>query len=144
MFNLLKRLFSGKKNTESNDEPLLVRAQSQPHVLQYKMMQEKINHGQTIEANLRFVRIVKTNTNGYPDFEGQLTAFFCPLERIEVISRLTPGDNQPIPEAVEIHNLKLPSNMKTGIYNINNVLLHANGSINVMATQHTTLEMVDA
>lgn len=143
--NFLQRLLSRKKRVLSKpgSETVLVKENSQPHALNAYMQRARIRHGEQVEANLKNVRITRTNERGEPATEGEFTMFFCPINSVDVIKRLSPGDNDELPGEVQLHNLVVPSNFKPGIYNLNNVLLYANGAINVTTTEKTTLEMVD-
>lgn len=140
LFNFLSR----KKRVSNNSasESIEARIYSQPHALNVYMHQSSIKHGELVEANLKCVRVVPTNDQGEPKESGPLTVFFCPLAGIEVLQRLSPGDDREIPSTVKVHNLRAENGQRPGIYNLKNVLLYANGTINVMATKTTTLEWV--
>lgn len=142
--NLLQKLLSRKKRVLSTTtEPVSTKMQSQGYVLQTRMEHANIKHGEMVEANLNHVRIERTDEQGDRSKTGDLTLFFCPMEPVEVLERLKPGDYGLIPREVKLHNLALPTDFVPGVYNMKNILLFANGTINVMATKNTKLELVE-
>ncbi|HEY6979123.1 MAG TPA: hypothetical protein VH396_22665, partial [Chitinophagaceae bacterium] len=54
-------LFGGGKTNEPSGQerptPIALTSYSQPHVLQQKMQEEKLTHGETVTANLSPVRL---------------------------------------------------------------------------------------
>src|ERR1044072_2388433 len=142
MKQLLQRLFGKAKSIVTGSEELQFRETSQPHALVSYMHRADIKHGQLVETNLKNVRIERTNKEGQPGVTGDLTLFFCPIEKVEVLKTLSEGDYQRLPGEVKLHNFKVPTDLKPGIYNINNVMLYPNGKINVMTTQSTKMELV--
>lgn len=140
MSNLFKRLFN-KLRRRTGSEELQVREFSQGHVLKAVMSDSRIKHGETVMADLNMVRIERTTEDGINSM-GELTLFFCPLYGIKVTERLSAGDNEPLPEMVELHNFTVPRSMESGLYEFKNILLHANGKINVTTTENTTMEKI--
>lgn len=144
----MKRLFnflSRKKRVLSKPatETVVVKHHSQQATLGHNMYKADIKHDETVEANIKSVRIGRTNDTGSLTDVGQLTMFFCNLDGVEVTKRLTKGDNDPLPREVRLHGFNLPSDFKAGDYNLHNVMIHANGSINITATSKTALELVN-
>lgn len=142
--NLLKKFLSRKKRVTSKPatETVEVRPFSQQTTVALHMHRANIKHDETVEANLKGVRIGRTNQNGNLTDVGILTMFFCPLEEIQVVKRLTPGDNDHIPGAVRLNGFNVESDFLAGVYNLNNVMLHANGLVNITATAKTTFELI--
>lgn len=139
--NLFKRLFKKIKDRVTTEE-LQLREYSQEHIMQHYMRRADIKHEEKVVVNLRNVRIERTSEYGIKK-NGELTLFFCPMDEIQVIKRLTQGDYGSIPGSVKLHNFKVPKSMKKGTYDIKNVILHANGSINVISTELTSIESVN-
>lgn len=142
MQNLLKKLFKKAKTKVANSEELLIRQNSQPHALAHYMRCAGIKHGELVEANIKNVRIDRTDKAGEIKIGGDLTLFLCPISGVDVIERIAPGDHSELPSLVMLHKMTVPSNIRLGVYNINNVMLMANGKINVMTTKNTVLERI--
>ena len=107
---------------------------SQPHVLQQKMKEEKLSHGETVMANLSPVRL----ENSF----GRMILYFCPMKNLEVLQTLTEGDGGSIPAEVKVEGLTVPDDFRPGFYALKNVALTSNGTMRVNATEETTWEAV--
>ena len=105
---------------------------SQPYVLQQKMKEGHLTHGQTITAHLSPVRL----ENAF----GKTILYFCPMKSIEVLETLSPGDGGAIPGEVKLEALSVPHHLKDGHYTLKNVILTSNGTIQVKATSETLWE----
>jgi hypothetical protein len=128
-------LFGGKTNEPYGQEkptPVALTAYSQPHVLQQKMQEEKLTHGATVTANLSPVRLEMDH--------GHMIMYFCPMRAIEVLETLNEGDGGRIPDEVKVEGLSVPANYRPGFYNLKNVTLTSNGTMQVKATSGTTWE----
>ena len=111
---------------------VIITASSQPEVLQKRMQEEKLSHGETVMANLSPVRLEKSR--------GRMVLYFCPMKSIEVLGAVTAGDGGSLPAQAKVEGLTTPANLKEGIYNLKNVTLTSNGTMQVKATEETTWE----
>jgi hypothetical protein len=129
-------LFGGGKTDEPSGEvrptPIALTAYSQPNVLQQKMQEEKLTHGETVTANLSPVRLEMDH--------GHMIMYFCPMRSIEVLETINKGDGGRIPDEAKVDGLNVPANYKPGFYNLKNVTLTSNGTMQVKATSKTTWE----
>lgn len=109
--------------------PVVLTAYSQPHVLQQRMKEEKLTHGETVTANLSPVRL-EANF-------GKMVMYFCPVQTINVLEKVTPGDGGALPAEAILENIVVPGNFKPGLYDLKNVKLFSNGTMQVIATADT-------
>lgn len=123
----LKGLAESEKST-----PVVITSYSQPHVLQRRMKEEKLTHGERVTANLSPVRLESSF--------GKMVMYFCPLNTIEVIGRVNAGDGGSIPVEAIINGLEVPINLKPGLYSLNSIELYSNGTMQVNATADTCFE----
>jgi hypothetical protein len=114
--------------------PVVITSYSQPHVLQQRMKEEKMSHGETVTANISPVRL----ENAY----GKMVMYFCPMQSIEILDHSLPGDGGNIPIQATVDGLAVPGNQKPGLYALKNVQLSSNGTIQVTATAETEWEVV--
>lgn len=108
---------------------------SQPHVLRHRMLENELTHGQTVMADLNPVRI----EGAY----GQPVMYFCPMQTMHVKQKIQPGDGGVLPVEATLKGIKLPINLPPGLYNLKNVMLHSNGTMQVIATEATAFEPYD-
>jgi hypothetical protein len=130
-------LFSGAKGQPSESvktTPVVITSYSQPHVLQQRMKEEKLTHGETVTVNISPVRL----ENAY----GKMVMYFCPMQTIEILKHTTPGDGGNIPIQATVDGLSVPGAQKPGLYTLKNVQLSSNGTIQVTATAKTAWEVV--
>jgi len=129
-------LFGAKGNPSESVKttPVVITSYSQPHVLQQRMKEEKLTHGETVTVNISPVRL----ENAY----GKMVMYFCPMQSIEILSHTNPGDGGNIPIQATIDGLTVPGNQKPGLYTLKNVKLSSNGTIQVIATAKTEWEVV--
>lgn len=134
--HLFASLFGGKGNVGesegSTSREVLTTSSAQPHVLREKMKQEKLTHGQTVTANMSPVRLESA--------VGQMYLYFCPLQSVEILETLTPGDGKDIPDEVVVEGLTVPPGLRPGLYTLKNVKLSSNGSMQVIANANTVWE----
>lgn len=139
MKKVFESLFGGDKgggsSTGTRSKSVGVTAYSQSNVLQQKMKEEKMTHGQTVTANLSPVRLEMCF--------GQVTMYFCPMKSIEVLETLNDGDGGSIPMEVKVQDLRIPSGLRPGLYTLKNITLSSNGSMQVNATRKTIWEPVE-
>ena len=114
--------------------PVVITSYSQPHVLQQRMKEEKMTHGETVTAKISPVRL----ENAY----GKMVMYFCPMQSIEILNHSAPGDGGNIPIQATVDGLHVPGNQKPGLYTLKNVQLSSNGTIQVTATAKTEWEVV--
>jgi hypothetical protein len=107
---------------------------AQPHVLREKMAEKKLTHGETITASISPVRLEAVH--------GKMALYFCPMQTLEVLETITPGDGGEIPANVVVEGLTIPSEHKSGLYTLKNVQLSSNGSIQIIANTKTIWEVV--
>lgn len=130
-------LFSGAKGQPSESvktTPVVITSYSQPHVLQQRMKEEQLTHGETVTVNISPVRL----ENAY----GKMVMYFCPMQTIEILKHTTPGDGGNIPIQATVDGLSVPGAQKPGLYTLKNVQLTSNGTIQVTATAKTAWEVV--
>lgn len=120
---------SEKKPEPQKSTPVVITSYSQPHVLQQRMKEEKLTHGQTVTANLSPVRL-ESNF-------GKMVMYFCPMQNIEVINEITPGDGGSIPHEAIIVDFNIPAGTKPGLYTLENATLFSNGTMQVIANKDT-------
>jgi hypothetical protein len=135
--SLFGNLF-GTKNEPTDSEkskPVVITSYSQPNVLQQKMKEERLTHGETVTANLSPVRV----ESAY----GKMVMYFCPMKAIEVLETVTAGDGETIPDEAKVEGLTIPDNLKAGFYNLKNITLTSNGTMQVKATNKTFWEKAE-
>src|SRR5262245_16169338 len=125
----------GRSSEMKQSIPVAITSYSQPHVLQQKMREEKLTHGQTVMANLSPVRL----ENSF----GGMVMYFCPLKTIQVISTSSDGDGGEIPRHAIVEGLKVNEKLTPGFYSLKNVQLTSNGTMQVTATKETKWEMAE-
>jgi hypothetical protein len=133
--SLFSNLFGTKKAKAPAADPsreIIITSYSQPHVLQQRMQEEKLTHGETVTANLSPVRLEK--------HMGKMVMYFCPMKSIEVLQTITDGDGGSLPHQALVEDLTIPSDYKPGFYNLKNVILTSNGTMQVKATGKTVWE----
>ena len=133
--NLFANLFSSKGNVENPQTftEVTVTSSAQPHVLREKMKEEKLTHGETVTANISPVRLESAF--------GKVHVYFCPMETVEVLEKITPGDGGDLPQDVIVEGLTVPAGQKSGLYSLKNVKLSSNGTMQVIANEKTTWEV---
>jgi hypothetical protein len=136
--SLFGNLFGTKKETSEAEKskPVVITSYSQSNVLQQRMQEERLTHGQTVTANLSPVRL----ENAY----GKMIMYFCPMKNIEIIETVTHGDGECIPAEAKVEGLTIPDNLKAGFYNLKNITLTSNGTMQVKATNKTVWEKAEA
>jgi hypothetical protein len=117
---------------EEKASSVIITAYSQPHVLQQRMKEEHLSHGETVTANLSPVRLEYDH--------GRMVLYFCPMKSIEILETIAEGDGGSIPPMAKIEGLSVPGNLKSGFYKLRNVKLTSNGTMQVIATEKTEWE----
>ena len=128
------RLFGSrnKPTATTSIKTVTITSSSQPHVLQQRMKEEKLTHGETITAHLSPVRLESTR--------DKMILYFCPMKSIEVLNKIQDGDGGSIPALAKVEGLTVPSGLKEGYYTLKNVTLTSNGTMQVKATEQTVWE----
>lgn len=114
--------------------PVTVTSYSQPHVLQQRMAEGQLSHGETVTANISPVRLESSY--------GRMILYFCPMKSVEVLQTLNSGDGGSIPAEAKVEGLTIPDGFKDGYYTLKNIMLTSNGTIQVKATEETMWEEV--
>ena len=132
--SFFRSLFGAKDHSSGARESkqVIITSSSQPEVLQKRMREEKLSHGETVTANLSPVRLEKSR--------GKMVLYFCPMKSIEVLETVAAGDGGSIPDQAKVEGLTIPDNLKEGFYKLKNVTLTSNGTMQVKATDKTTWE----
>jgi hypothetical protein len=133
--HIFANLFSSKGSVETAEtsREVFTTSSAQPHVLREKMKEKKLTHGETVTASISPVRLEA--------FSGKMALYFCPMETLDVLKTITPGDGGEIPFEVAVEGLTLPPGHKSGLYTLKNVKLSSNGTMQVMATAETAWEI---
>jgi hypothetical protein len=140
MKNFFSNLFAGggarKAAPESYEQDVVVTSLSQPNVLREKMREKKLTHGEVVTVNISPVRLEGAWRNK--------TLYFCPMKNLDIIATIKSGDGQDIPAEVMVEGLKVPKDLKPGLYALKNVRLTSNGTMQVLSTTETTWELVSS
>ncbi len=134
--NFFGKLFGpkGQPTEMGKPTPVTITSYSQPHVLQQRMKEERMTHGETVTANLSPVRL----ENAY----GKMILYFCPMQSIEVLQTISPGDGGRLPAEAKVEGLMVPDGLEPGHYTLKNVIISSNGTMQVRATEKTLWERV--
>jgi len=130
--SLFSNLFGKKPEESPKTTPVVLTSYSQPHVLQQRMKEERLTHGETVTANLFPVRL-EANF-------GKMVMYFCPLQTIDIIKKVEAGDGGALPAEATLEGIEAPGNFKPGLYTLKNVQLFSNGTMQVIATAETEFE----
>lgn len=114
--------------------PAVLTSYSQPHVLQQRMKEANLTHGDRVKADISPVRL-ESNF-------GKMVMYFCPAQTISVHKKLEAGDGGSIPCEAIIEGFQLPANIKSGLYDLKNVELFSNGTMQVIAGPNTVFEAI--
>jgi len=110
-------------------QQIVITSYSQPHVLQQRMKEERLTHGDRVTANVTPVRL-ESNF-------GKMVMYFCPMVSIDVTEKITAGDGGSLPCEAIIKGFEVPKNMRPGLYELKNVELYSNGTMQVIAKANT-------
>ena len=119
---------------ETSEKEVIVTSYSQPHVLREKMREKQLSHGETVVVNMSPVRLEASTE--------KMIIYFCPMEKLDVVASVKPGDGQEIPTDVTLEGVTVPPDLKSGMYTLKNVKLTSNGTMQVIATAETSWETV--
>lgn len=116
--------------------PVALNVYSQSHVLQQRMKEAKLTHGQTVKGDISPVRL-EVNF-------GKMVMYFCPVQDVIINERVTDGDGGPIPGEAILKGFEnvAPGNTAPGLYTLKNVNLFSNGTIQVIAGKDTVFKPI--
>jgi hypothetical protein len=138
LYAAFEDLFTGGKMyepaTQPQSSPVTLTSFSQPHVLQSRMKEEQLSHGGTVKANLSPVRVDMDH--------GAVVMYFCPMQSLQVLEVISAGDGGNIPGEVKVEGLNIPAASRSGLYELQNVEVTSNGSIQVKQTENTKWEYI--
>ena len=137
--SIFASLFGGRKSEEPQQQkkprPVTISAYSQSDVLQARMKEQKMTHGETVTANLSPVRLELNY--------GYMTMYFCPMKNIDIIETIGEGDGGRIPPEAKVEGLNAPAQSQTRILDtLKNITLTSNGTMQVKATSDTVWEQL--
>lgn len=112
--------------------PVVLTEYSQSHVLQQRMKEARLVHGDRVRADLNPVRI-----------EANFGMYFCPMNGINIHEKIEAGDGLSLPQEAIVNGLEIPGNLKPGLYSLKNVELFSNGTLQVNATKETEFVYID-
>ena len=130
-------LFGGRsveKEGTSTASEVLTTASAQPHVLRERMKEKQLSHGETVTVNMSPVRPEAALDKMY--------LYFCPMQTLDILETIAPGDGGDIPSKVVVEGLTVPPGLKPGLYTLKNVKLTSNGAMQVIADAKTIWEVV--
>jgi hypothetical protein len=134
--HLFANLFGAKGSIEkpetATSTEVVTTSSAQPHVLREKMREKALTHGETVTVNMSPVRLEAAF--------GKMHLYFCPVQALEVLETITPGDGGDIPHSVVVEGLTIPAEHRSGLYTLKNVRLSSNGTMQVTADAKTTWE----
>lgn len=132
--SFLKRIFGIK--SKPSTIPIAITSWSQPHVLQYRMLEAKLTHGETVKGDIGPVRLEGA-------FE-KMFIYFCPTQEVIINERITPGDGGSIPSDLVLKGFDslIPNTTKGGLYMLKNATFFSNGTIQIIADKDTVFEAI--
>jgi len=116
--------------------PVVITSYSQPHVLQQRMKEAHLTHGQTVRGDISPVRL-EINF-------GKMVLYFCPAQEIMVNEQITPGDGGSIPAEAILEGFEsiVPGNVKPGLFHLKNAKFFSNGTMQLIADENTVFEEI--
>src|ERR1044072_5448476 len=113
--SMFSKLFGFAKQQKEESLDVVVSAYSQPHVLQQRMKEANLTHGQTVRADITTVRLEGAYAN-------KMILYFCPSQGIVVNEKITDGDGGSIPSEATLVGFEkmIPKDMKPGLYDLKN------------------------
>jgi hypothetical protein len=134
--SLFANLWGSKsKSTEPEKTvPVVITQYSQSHVLQQRMKEAKLTHGETVRGDISPVRL-ESNF-------GKMVLYFCPAQGITVNELITPGDGGPIPPEAILDGVVVPGTFKPGLYHLKNAKFFSNGTMQLIADEETVFEEI--
>ena len=130
--SLFANLFAKKQPEAPQSTPVVITSYSQPHVLQQRMNENNLKHGDRVTANLSPVRL-ESNF-------GKMVIYFCPMVNMDIVNKIETGDGGVLPAEATIYDVNVPAGMKPGLYTMKNAELFSNGTMQVIAKENTVFE----
>jgi hypothetical protein len=94
-----------------------------------------VQHGQEIRADLPGIRVVASARKWFTARDkGKGEILFCTMGPIRVLEVASPGDGRPLPTAVTLEGLVVPS---SGAYDLLNTLVRSNGDLQLIVDDAT-------
>lgn len=125
--------FTNKQKQEEMEQKrtdVVLTSYSQGHVLQQRMKEADLRHGDRVTASISPVRL-ESNF-------GKMVMYFCPMQGVSIHERLEKGDNCMLPQEVkQLEGVSVPMDTPPGLYELKNVQLFSNGTLQVIATADT-------
>ncbi len=118
-----------------------VTAYSQPQVLRNEMEGQNMTHGKTIRADISNVRVGESIIQSGKTHTKETTVFFCDIGEIGVKETIRDGDDGRLPDDVSVQGLVVDH---FGFFDLKNVLISSNGTINVTVDEKSELVPVEA
>lgn len=134
--SIIGRLFGGKMKKQPETTPIILTSYSQPHVLQQRMKEAKLTHGETVRGNVGPVRL--------ESLFGKMCLYFCAAQEFQVTACITPGDGGSLPAEATLDGFEklIPKDTKPGLYMLNNAKFFSNGTMQVIADEQTVFEAI--
>jgi len=114
---------SGRKTEPGGPMNARITSESQSFRLVERMEEAKISHGQELRADLSNVRVLALAG------VAEVQALFCNMGPIRVRAILNRGDDRPLPAAVTLEGLEVPT---SGTYDILNAPVSSNGDLRLV------------
>jgi hypothetical protein len=132
--SLFSNLFGFKK--EPTTIPIVLNQYSQPHVLQQRMKEAKLTHGETVKGDIGPVRL--------ESHFSKMNLYFCAAQEVTINERITPGDGGAIPSDAILKGFDelVPKTKKPGLYMLKNATFFSNGTMQVIADKDTVFEAI--
>jgi len=99
------------------------------------MKEEQLSHGATVRASMSPVRLDMHHDS--------VVMYFCPMKDLQVLEVIAEGDGNAIPAQAKIEGLSVPTDFKSGLYELTHIELTSNGTILVKATDKTSWKFID-
>lgn len=128
------------KEVQMEGKEVILTTYSQPHVLQQRMKEAGLVHDETATADVGPVRLEPTF--GIRTGEPKMIMYFCPAQVVDVKRRIRKGDDKQLPPEATLKGVAVTDAVKPGLYMLRDVMLHSNGTMQVIATNKTKLEAV--
>jgi hypothetical protein len=127
---MICNFFTNKQKQEEMEQKrvdVVLTSYSQGHVLQQRMKEADLTHGDPVRLESNY---------------GKMVMYFCPMYGVNIHERLEKGDYGSLPQDAIVEGISVPGNMKPGLYELKNVQLFSNGTLQVIATADTAFVAV--
>lgn len=121
---------------KSKKQKVFIDSSGQAAVLAYRMEGAGMSHDQAVIADIPNVRIRKEGKSA--------NIYFCNIRDLKIKEVINQGDGKTIPTEVKLNGIKISKELleknRDAHYNLKNVKLYSNGTIQVIATSETEFE----